>query len=147
MSKQAPADRPPIAAVIVQDGRMLIVRRHVAEASLLWQFPAGEVEPGETFEDAVVREMQEETGVTVAARRVFGADQPGDMPGDERSIAARAPHAECGRTVRQCCSYHPRETPVVMLAHEFCERHSCCKRLYSRDQLSQPIPSPSRSKP
>ncbi len=61
MSKQAPADRPPIAAVIVQDGRMLIVRRHVAEASLLWQFPAGEVEPGETFEYAVVREMQEET--------------------------------------------------------------------------------------
>ena len=107
----------------------------------------GEIEPGETFEDAAVREMQEETGVTVAARRVFGADQPGDMPGDERSIAARAPHAECGRTVRQCCSYHPRGTPVVMLAHEFCERHSCCKRLYSRDQLSQPVPSPSRSKP
>ena len=50
-------ERPTIsAAIIVRDGRLLLVQRRVKEDSLSWQFPAGEVEPGETVEDAVVRE-------------------------------------------------------------------------------------------
>jgi hypothetical protein len=50
-------ERPTIsAAIIVRDGRLLLVQRRVKEGSLSWRFPAGEVEPGETVEDAVVRE-------------------------------------------------------------------------------------------
>jgi 8-oxo-dGTP diphosphatase len=60
------------AAVIVQDGRLLLVRRRVAEGSLSWQFPAGQIEPGESPEDAAVRETFEETGLVVAARRLLG---------------------------------------------------------------------------
>lgn len=67
------SDKPAIAAaVIVQDGRLLLVRRRVAEGSLSWQFPAGQVEAGETPEDAAVRETFEETGLVVAARRILG---------------------------------------------------------------------------
>lgn len=67
------SDKPAIsAAVIVQDGRLLLVRRRVTEGSLSWQFPAGAVEPGESPEDAAVRETFEETGLVVAARRVLG---------------------------------------------------------------------------
>jgi len=67
------SDKPEIAAaVIVQDGRLLLVRRRVAEGSLSWQFPAGQIEPGESPEDAAVRETFEETGLVVAARRVLG---------------------------------------------------------------------------
>jgi 8-oxo-dGTP diphosphatase len=62
------SERPTIAAaVIVKDGLVLMVRRRVAEGNLSWQFPAGEVEPGESEEDAAVREAEEETGITVRA--------------------------------------------------------------------------------
>lgn len=65
--------RPPIAAaVIVQDGKVLLVKRRVKEGSLSWQFPAGEVEPGETGSQAAVREVHEETGLTVAEGKVLG---------------------------------------------------------------------------
>ncbi|TDD97699.1 NUDIX hydrolase [Actinomadura rubrisoli] len=65
--------RPTIAAaVIVQGGRFLLVQRAVSEGSLSWQFPAGEVEIGETPEDAAVRETAEEAGVTVVAKSRLG---------------------------------------------------------------------------
>lgn len=64
--------RPIAAAVIVQDGRLLLVRRRVKEGSLSWQFPAGEVEEGEAATDAAVRETREETGLNVAASMVLG---------------------------------------------------------------------------
>lgn len=55
------------AAIIVQDGLVLMVRRRVREGALSWQFPAGAVEPGETDVQAAVRETKEETGVVVLA--------------------------------------------------------------------------------
>lgn len=69
----AGGDQPSIAAaIIVKDGRVLLVRRRVAEGSLSWQFPAGEVEGGEDPVDAAVRETQEEAGLVVAAHEVLG---------------------------------------------------------------------------
>ncbi|MGW3191827.1 NUDIX hydrolase [Streptomyces ardesiacus] len=60
------------AAVIVHEGRVLMVRRRVSEGSLCWQFPAGKVEPGETSEDAAARETREETGLAVAVVKRLG---------------------------------------------------------------------------
>jgi len=53
-------------AVIVRDGRVLIARRpdHVHQGGLL-EFPGGKVEPGETVQQALVREIAEETGLRV----------------------------------------------------------------------------------
>lgn len=53
-------------AVIVRDGRVLIARRpeHVHQGGLL-EFPGGKVEPGETVQQALVREIVEETGLRV----------------------------------------------------------------------------------
>jgi 8-oxo-dGTP diphosphatase len=68
MSEPTNAERPAIAAaVIVKDGQVLMVRRRVKEGQLSWQFPAGEVEPGESGDQAAVRETREETGLTVRA--------------------------------------------------------------------------------
>ncbi|MER7038030.1 MULTISPECIES: NUDIX hydrolase [Streptomyces] len=65
--------RPGIAAaIVVHEGRVLMVRRRVNEGQLSWQFPAGEVEPGETREGAAVRETREETGLTVSAAKLLG---------------------------------------------------------------------------
>lgn len=66
--------RPPIAAaVIIKSGRVLLVRRRVKEGTLSWQFPAGEIERGESAGQAAVREVAEETGLTVAETKALGA--------------------------------------------------------------------------
>lgn len=73
MTQQSAEEAPGIAvAIVVQDGRVLMVRRRVAEGQLSWQFPAGEIEPGESPEAAAVRETAEETGLRVAAARLLG---------------------------------------------------------------------------
>ena len=66
-------EKPGIsAAIIVDSGKVLMVRRRVGEGELLWQFPAGAIEPGEAAVDAAVRETDEETGLTVKALRLLG---------------------------------------------------------------------------
>ncbi|WP_405994078.1 NUDIX hydrolase [Streptomyces sp. NBC_00986] len=59
-------------AVVVDAGRVLLIRRAVAEGALLWALPGGKAEPEETVEDAAVREAVEEAGVVVEAVRVLG---------------------------------------------------------------------------
>ena len=61
-----------VVAVIVADHRVLLVRRRVREGTLSWQFPAGEVEFGETFEAAASRETSEEVGLGVAPTAILG---------------------------------------------------------------------------
>ncbi len=56
-----------VAAEIEQDGRYLITQRNPhAVLPLLWEFPGGKVEPGETDEEALIRELMEEIGVGVS---------------------------------------------------------------------------------
>ncbi|WP_309144390.1 NUDIX hydrolase [Streptomyces sp. BR123] len=59
-------------AVVVHEGRVLLVRRQVAEGQLSWQFPAGKVEPGETCKEAAVRETKEEADLDVVAVAPLG---------------------------------------------------------------------------
>ena len=58
-----------VAAVIERDGKYLITqRRATAVLAGLWEFPGGKVEPGETDEAALRREVQERLGVNVSVR-------------------------------------------------------------------------------
>jgi 8-oxo-dGTP diphosphatase len=60
-------ERPYLAvsAAIVRDGKILVVRRARAPAHGLYSLPGGVVEVGETLEEAVTREVREETGMTI----------------------------------------------------------------------------------
>lgn len=54
-------------ALTDRDGRVLIAQRPEGkEHAGLWEFPGGKVEPGESPEAALVRELHEELGVTIA---------------------------------------------------------------------------------
>lgn len=61
-----------VAALIWKGGRFMICQRPAHKArGLLWEFVGGKVEPGETKEQALVRECREELGITVAVGDVF----------------------------------------------------------------------------
>ncbi len=60
---------PPIevaAGLVFRRGKLLLTQRH-PEAHLggLWEFPGGKREPGETFEQCLARELEEELGIEV----------------------------------------------------------------------------------
>ncbi|MCP8967392.1 NUDIX hydrolase [Ectobacillus ponti] len=54
------------AAVCIQEGKLLMVRQGAPGETPLWTVPSGGIEPGETPEECCIREVQEETGYTVA---------------------------------------------------------------------------------
>jgi 8-oxo-dGTP diphosphatase len=54
------------------DGRLLLIRRVNEPGRGLWSVPGGRVEPGETDATAVIREMAEETGLTVVPGALIG---------------------------------------------------------------------------
>jgi 8-oxo-dGTP diphosphatase len=61
-----------VAALIWQGNKFMICQRPAHKArGLLWEFVGGKVEPGETKEQALIRECQEELAVTLAVSDVF----------------------------------------------------------------------------
>lgn len=68
------SDSVPCVGGLAYDnqGRLLLVRRRNEPGRGLWSIPGGRVEEGESDAEALVREMQEETGLTV---------RPGDLAG------------------------------------------------------------------
>jgi len=61
-----------VAALIWDNGKFMICQRPAHKArALLWEFVGGKVEPGETKEQALIRECREELAVTVAVDHVF----------------------------------------------------------------------------
>ena len=61
-----------VAALIWDGDRFLICQRPAHKArGLLWEFVGGKVEPGETKEDALIRECREELDITLSVGDVF----------------------------------------------------------------------------
>ncbi|MDO5558617.1 MAG: (deoxy)nucleoside triphosphate pyrophosphohydrolase [Oscillospiraceae bacterium] len=69
-----------VAALIQKDSRFMICQRPADKArGLLWEFVGGKVEPGETKEQALIRECTEELDITVSVGDIF-AEQIHEYP-------------------------------------------------------------------
>jgi 8-oxo-dGTP diphosphatase len=71
-----------VGAIIFDEaGRLLLIKRGHDPGAGLWSVPGGRIEPGETDEQAVVREVAEETGLVVTCGPLIGAVQRPGLPG------------------------------------------------------------------
>ena len=64
------APRVAVGALVLHEGRLLVVERGNPPAEGVWALPGGSVELGETMAEACEREVLEETGVVVRAGKV-----------------------------------------------------------------------------
>ena len=60
------------AGLVFRDRRLLISQRYAQDhLGGLWEFPGGKREPGETFEQCLIRELREELGIEVAVEELL----------------------------------------------------------------------------
>ena len=60
-----------VAAIIYKDGGYFATQRGYGEFESMWEFPGGKIEPGESREVALKREIQEELGVDIAIENLL----------------------------------------------------------------------------
>ncbi|MFQ5674583.1 MAG: NUDIX hydrolase [bacterium] len=72
MSKREYPDRPlvGVGAVLLENNRILLVKRKFEPKSKLWTLPGGLVKKGETVQEALVRELREECGLSIEPGRL-----------------------------------------------------------------------------
>ena len=57
-----------VAAIIHKDGTYFATQRGYGEFEGMWEFPGGKIEPGESHETALKREIQEELGADISVK-------------------------------------------------------------------------------
>ena len=60
-----------VAAIIKKDNKILIASRKKGEFAGMFEFPGGKIEPGESGEQALIREIQEELETTIIIEEFF----------------------------------------------------------------------------
>ena len=89
--------RPCVGTVIFNDhGQVWVGKRARETGRYVWQFPQGGIDPGETAEYAAIREMEEETGISVQKVAPLGQsktelfyDYPADVQKNPRTVKWR----------------------------------------------------------
>lgn len=116
---------PCVGAIVIDErGRLLLVRRGHEPGAGLWSIPGGRIEAGETDAEALVRELREETGLTVRpgklAGRVTRPGGPGTVFDIRDYFAAIADGGEtgplrAGDDAAEARWVHPAEIPELSL--------------------------------
>jgi 8-oxo-dGTP diphosphatase len=70
MSRREYPDNPVVGvgAVVIKDGKVLLVKRGIDPNKGLWAIPGGSLKLGETLQEGAEREILEETGITIRAK-------------------------------------------------------------------------------
>ena len=69
-----------VTGILIEEGRLLLVKQKVS-SDREWSLPGGRVEQGETLEEAVTREIEEETGLsTKVIKLLYLCDKPDASP-------------------------------------------------------------------
>jgi 8-oxo-dGTP diphosphatase len=75
------------AALVDRDGRLLVQQRPAGKSMAgLWEFPGGKLEPGETPEAGLIRELQEELGIATDAACLAPATFASEALGDRHLL-------------------------------------------------------------
>ena len=91
------------AAILIEDGKVLIAKRKPTDKLPdKWEFPGGKIEPDETPQDCLAREMKEEFGITVSVGEFLGESVYHYDHGPIRLLAYRA----CWREGNFCLKDH-----------------------------------------
>ncbi|MBV2146851.1 (deoxy)nucleoside triphosphate pyrophosphohydrolase [Sphingobium sp. AS12] len=117
------------AALIDADGRVLVQQRPPGRSMAgLWEFPGGKLEPGETPEAALIRELEEELGIRTHASCLAPATFASEPLGDRHLLlllyvcrkwegVAQARHATALQWVRPAQMYGldmpPADLPLI----------------------------------
>jgi len=92
------------AAIIISRGKVLLARRKHGESNEgCWEFPGGAVEPGETLEECLARELSEELGVAATIQEVIARNEYRSGRGSMDLVALRA---------------HLKDSELVLTAHD-----------------------------
>jgi 8-oxo-dGTP diphosphatase len=82
MSMAQQTVRVGVGVVVLDSNRVLLIRRGKAPKKGEWSLPGGHVEPGETLRAAAQREVEEETGLSVAIQSLVDVVDLIDVEGD-----------------------------------------------------------------
>lgn len=109
-----------MAAIIQQKGKILICQRgDGGNCAFLWEFPGGKLESGESKEECLIRECEEELGVQITIGSVF-AKTTYQYP--DREIAFTFFHAQivAGEIVPKVHHQVRWVTPHEIMKYDFC---------------------------
>ena len=109
-----------VAALIWDGDRFMICQRPAHKArGLLWEFVGGKVEPGETKEQALIRECQEELAVTLSVGDVF-MEVVHEYP--DMTVLLTLFHAEIAEGIPQKLEHNDIKwiTPAEIPEYDFC---------------------------
>jgi ADP-ribose pyrophosphatase YjhB (NUDIX family) len=85
-SRESPRNVTSVGAVVIGPEGLLLVKMNYGSSKGQWMLPGGIVDPGELLDEAVVREVMEETGVTARVLGVCAVRTRHDGPDNDTYI-------------------------------------------------------------